>query len=158
MAEKEASGTYQKLNLRGHSQVRSKSATDRRTDGLNAICNAASYERGSRNKSPITVTTLYLRTRQRLSTTRPGTRSSCETSVSTLSSWSSRLTFCLLLPSDTQTSQLYCNKLGTASPYSTTERRVLELIPVLGSQPAGDASHKPSGITFCQACSYPRNP
>ena len=31
------------------------------------------------------------------------------------------------------------------SPYTTTERRVLELIPVLGSQPAGDASHKPSG-------------
>jgi len=24
-----------------------------------------------------------------------------------------------------------------------TERRVLELIPVLGSQPAGDVSHKP---------------
>jgi len=29
------------------------------------------------------------------------------------------------------------------SPYSTAERRVQELIPVLGSQPAGDASHKP---------------
>ena len=28
-------------------------------------------------------------------------------------------------------------------PYSITERRVLELIPVLGSQPAGDMSHKP---------------
>jgi len=26
-----------------------------------------------------------------------------------------------------------------------TERRVPELIPVLGSQPAGDASHKPGG-------------
>jgi len=26
-----------------------------------------------------------------------------------------------------------------------TERRVPELIPVLGSQPAGDASHKPRG-------------
>jgi len=26
-----------------------------------------------------------------------------------------------------------------------TERRVLELIPVLGSQPAGDVSHKPDG-------------
>ena len=26
-----------------------------------------------------------------------------------------------------------------------TERRVPELIPVLGSQPAGDESHKPSG-------------
>ena len=32
-----------------------------------------------------------------------------------------------------------------ASPYSTTERRVAELIPVLGSQPAGDMSHKPGG-------------
>ena len=32
---------------------------------------------------------------------------------------------------------------GKGSPYSTAERRVLELIPVLGSQPAGDASHKP---------------
>ena len=28
-------------------------------------------------------------------------------------------------------------------PYSITERRVPELIPVLGSQPAGDVSHKP---------------
>ena len=31
------------------------------------------------------------------------------------------------------------------SPCSITERRVLELIPVLGSQPAGDVSHKPGG-------------
>ena len=29
--------------------------------------------------------------------------------------------------------------------YSLTERRVPELIPVLGSQPAGDVSHKPGG-------------
>ena len=29
-----------------------------------------------------------------------------------------------------------------ASPYSITERRVPELIPVLGSQPAGDVCHK----------------
>jgi len=29
------------------------------------------------------------------------------------------------------------------SPCSITERRVPELIPVLGSQPAGDVSHKP---------------
>ena len=34
---------------------------------------------------------------------------------------------------------------GKGSPYSITERRVPELIPVLGSQPAGDASHKPGG-------------
>ena len=30
-------------------------------------------------------------------------------------------------------------------PYSITGRRVPELIPVLGSQPAGDVSHKPGG-------------
>jgi len=30
-------------------------------------------------------------------------------------------------------------------PYSITERRVPELIPVLGSQLAGDVSHKPGG-------------
>ena len=32
-----------------------------------------------------------------------------------------------------------------ASPYSITERRVPELIPVLVSQSAGDVSHKPGG-------------
>ena len=31
------------------------------------------------------------------------------------------------------------------SPYSITERRLPELIPVLGSQPAGGVSHKPGG-------------
>ena len=31
------------------------------------------------------------------------------------------------------------------SPYLITERRVPELIPVLGSQTAGDVSHKPDG-------------
>ena len=31
------------------------------------------------------------------------------------------------------------------SPYSITERKVPELIPILGSQPAGDVSHKPGG-------------
>ena len=34
---------------------------------------------------------------------------------------------------------------GKGSPYLITERRVPELISVLGSQPAGDVSHKPSG-------------
>jgi len=34
---------------------------------------------------------------------------------------------------------------GKGSPYSITERRVQELILVLGSQPAGDVSHKPGG-------------
>ena len=36
-------------------------------------------------------------------------------------------------------------KKGKTSPYSITERRAPKLIPVLGSQPAGDASHKPGG-------------
>jgi len=31
------------------------------------------------------------------------------------------------------------------SPYSIAEQRVPEMIPVLGSQPAGDVSHKPGG-------------
>jgi len=42
----------------------------------------------------------------------------------------------------------YClNKVkkGKGSPYSITERSVPELIPVLGSRPAGDVSHKPDG-------------
>jgi len=34
---------------------------------------------------------------------------------------------------------------GKGSPYTITERRVPELIAVLGSQPAGDESHKPGG-------------
>ena len=34
---------------------------------------------------------------------------------------------------------------GKDSPKSITERRVPELIPVLGSQPVGDVSHKPGG-------------
>ena len=35
---------------------------------------------------------------------------------------------------------------GKGSPYSIAEHRyVPELIPVLGSQPAGDVSHKPGG-------------
>ena len=34
---------------------------------------------------------------------------------------------------------------GKHSPYLTAECRAPELIPVLGSQPAGDVSHKPGG-------------
>ena len=34
---------------------------------------------------------------------------------------------------------------GRCSPFSITERRVPEPIPVLGSQPARDVSHKPGG-------------
>jgi len=38
------------------------------------------------------------------------------------------------------------DKKGKGSPYSIAEHRILELIPVLGSQPpAGDVSHKPGG-------------
>jgi len=36
-------------------------------------------------------------------------------------------------------------KEGQGSSYSITERRVPELIPVLGSQPAGDVTRKPGG-------------
>jgi len=35
---------------------------------------------------------------------------------------------------------------GNGSPYSITECRVPELISVLGSQPAGDVSHKSGGM------------
>jgi len=34
---------------------------------------------------------------------------------------------------------------GKGGPYSITERGVPDLIPVLGSQPAGDVSYKPGG-------------
>ena len=37
------------------------------------------------------------------------------------------------------------NQKSKGSPYSITERRVPEVIPVLGSQPAGKVSHKPGG-------------
>jgi len=36
-------------------------------------------------------------------------------------------------------------KRGKGSPFFFTGRRVPELIPVLGSQPEGDVSHKPGG-------------
>ena len=36
-------------------------------------------------------------------------------------------------------------KNGKGSPYSIAEHRVSELIPVCGTQPAGDVSHKPGG-------------
>jgi len=37
------------------------------------------------------------------------------------------------------------SKKSKGSQYSIAERRVPELIPVLGSQPAGDVSHRPGG-------------
>ena len=40
---------------------------------------------------------------------------------------------------------MFTGKKGKGSPYSITEHRVPELIPVLGSQPAGDVSHKAGG-------------
>jgi len=40
---------------------------------------------------------------------------------------------------------LAVGKKGKGSPYSITERRVPEPIPVPGSQPARDVSHKPGG-------------
>ena len=42
-------------------------------------------------------------------------------------------------------SRLFSTTNKTSSPHSITERRVPEVIPVLGSQPAGDMSHKPGG-------------
>jgi len=48
-----------------------------------------------------------------------------------------------------------------ASPYSITERRVPQLIPVLGSQPAGDVNHKPDGrlpLFSARPAVTPRNP
>ena len=47
--------------------------------------------------------------------------------------------------SSLQTILSYRDKKGKGSPYSITERRVPELIPVLGSQLAGDVSHKSGG-------------
>ena len=41
--------------------------------------------------------------------------------------------------------RLRISNVKKGSPYSITERRVPELIPVLDSQPAGDVSHKPGG-------------
>jgi len=38
----------------------------------------------------------------------------------------------------------YC-RIDKGSPYSITERMVPQLIPVLGSQPAGNVSRKPGG-------------
>ena len=45
----------------------------------------------------------------------------------------------------TQANMYNSNYNGKGSPYSITDSRVPELIPVLCSQPAGDVSHKPGG-------------
>ena len=51
-------------------------------------------------------------------------------------------------------------KKGRGGPYSITERSVPELIPVLGSQPAVDVSHKPGGDChyFLPALQLPPQP
>ena len=53
----------------------------------------------------------------------------------------------LLLTHVYSASTFFRIRLLKGHPYSITERRVPELIPVLGSQPAGDVSlsHKPGG-------------
>jgi len=40
------------------------------------------------------------------------------------------------------------NVKGKRGPYSITARRVPEMIPVLGSHPASDVSHKPGGCHY----------
>ena len=50
---------------------------------------------------------------------------------------------------------------GKSSSYSITERRVPELIPVLGSRPAGDVNHKLGGrlpLLSVRPAVTPRNP
>ena len=56
-----------------------------------------------------------------------------------------RLPNCTKQPSRDYLSRLLLLPNKKGSPYSITERRVPELIPVLDSQPAGDVSHKPGG-------------
>jgi len=51
----------------------------------------------------------------------------------------------LLFRTNSRNEDKFGSKMVNFSPYSITERRVSELIPVLGSQPAGDVSHKPDG-------------
>ena len=50
----------------------------------------------------------------------------------------------MILPCGRDTTTIGLRK-GKGSPYSITERRVPELIPVLGSQPACNVCHKPGG-------------
>jgi len=50
-----------------------------------------------------------------------------------------------LVPQPRQITVLLLLLKGKGGRYSIAERTVSELIPVLGSQPAGDVSHKPGG-------------
>ena len=61
----------------------------------------------------------------------------------------------------THTVPVDVNTKGKGSPYSITERRVPELIPVLDSQPASDVSHKPGGrlpLFFARPAVIPPQP
>jgi len=49
------------------------------------------------------------------------------------------------LPAPSEFRPVHRVKKGKGSHYSITERTVPELSPFLGSQPAGDMSHKPGG-------------
>jgi len=52
-----------------------------------------------------------------------------------------KVCYCLYL----SLTSLSAFKKGKGNTYWITERRVPEVIPVLGSQPAGDVSNKPGG-------------
>jgi len=63
-------------------------------------------------------------------------------SASSTASQQHKLTKLEKLPSNEDRLTILAKK---STPYLITERRVLELIPVLGCQPAVDMSHKPGG-------------
>ena len=69
-------------------------------------------------------------------------RASCDQHTATQTADSAP---CCHLWSYFKCTSLSCRYKGKGSPYTITERRVAELIPVLCSQPAGDVSHKPGG-------------
>ena len=52
---------------------------------------------------------------------------------------------CFFILSECPSNRITLNANPNQGQMSATERRVPELIPVLGSQPAGDVSHKPGG-------------
>ena len=65
----------------------------------------------------------------------------------------------MLLPQHTRMHR--STKKGKGSPYSITERRVPELIPVLSSQHAGDVNHEPGSrlpLLSARPAVTPRNP
>ena len=53
--------------------------------------------------------------------------------------------FSIFRSSGTSQPALTVHVKSKGSPYSIAQRRVPEPIPVLGSRPAGDVSHKPGG-------------